>query len=196
MNRYSKEVKTHSKMAEFSDENNKKIASLNSEQKTKIWIKTLLNSYKYFPNIIKTIDKIIEMRASTISFSSDIFNSSKSDNQIEYIIDMSERKKSLVNIYVMISKFFKILPDDMRELAEKKFFDKCTNEDLAIELGISIRTVYRKILKIIDEIYSFCVKNKWSVKFIELQIGNEEWLIERFNHYANEFIYSSSNAKK
>ena len=156
----------------------------------------MLNSYKYFPNIIKTIDKIIEMRASTISFSTDIFNSSKNNNQIEYIIDMGERKKSLVNIYVMISKFFKILPSDLRDIAEKKFFDKCTNEDLATEFGISIRTVYRKILKIIDEIYSFCLENKWSLEFIELQIGEEEWLIERFYHYVNEFVYSSSNTKK
>ena len=136
------------------------------------------------------------MRASTISFSSDIFNSSQSNNQIEYIIDMGERKKSLVNIYVMISEFFKILPSDMREVAEKKFFDKCTNEDLSIELNISLRTVYRKITKIIDEIYEYCVKNKWTLEFIKLQIDGEEWLIDRYNHYSDEFIYSSENKQK
>lgn len=169
--------------------------NLNKEQKIKVWIKTLLNSYKYFPNLIKTVDKIIELRASTVSFSTDIFNSSKKQNQIEYIIDMGERKKSLINIYVMVTKFFKALPEDMKELAEKKFFDKCTNEDLAMEMNISLRTVYRKISRIIDNIYDFCVQKKWSLEFIELQVCEEDWLIDNFCHYANEFLYSSSNKK-
>ena len=155
------------KVSSYTEEN------LSREQSMKLWIKTLLNSYKYFPKLIKTVDKIIEMRASTTSFSTDIFNSSKKNNQIEYIIDMGERKKSLVNIYVMISEFIKILPSDMKEIAEKKFFDKCTNEDLSIELNISLRTIYRKISKIVDKIYEHCVKSNWSLEFIKLQVQQD-----------------------
>ena len=172
------------------------ILNLTKQQKTKIWIKTLLYSYKYFPNLIKTVDKIIEMRASTISFSSDIFNSKRNENQFEHIIDLGERKKNLLNIYVMITNFFDFLSVELKDIAHKKFIEKWTNEKLSDSLNVSIRTIYRKTTKVIDEIYSGMKKNNWSLELIELQVKDEQWLFERYKHYENEFIYSSDNSKK
>ena len=172
------------------------ILNLTKQQRTKIWIKTLLYSYKYFPNLIKTVDKIIEMRASTISFSSDVFNSRKSDNQFEHIIDLGERKKNLLNIYIMISKFFDFLSPNLKDIAQKKFIEKWTNEKLSESLNVSVRTIYRKTIKVIDEVYLGMKKNNWSLELIELQVQDEQWLTERYIRYENEFIYSSDNRKK
>ena len=176
--------------------NNNQLNIINKHDKDidlKIWIKTLLYSYKVFPNLINTVDKIINLQASSMSFTSSIYNNSNSTkSQIERIIDLSERKKSLINIHLMIDKIFKDLSYNNRELAEKKFIDKLTNEEIAQEYDISTRTVYRKLNKIIDEIYTYFLKMNWNLKFIELQVQEEEWLIEKFKQNKKDF-YNTVN---
>ena len=92
----------------------------------------------------------------------------------------------------MIDKIFKDLSYNNRELAEKKFIDKLTNEEIAQEYDISTRTVYRKLNKIIDEIYTYFLKMNWNLKFIELQVQEEEWLIEKFKQNKKDF-YNTVN---
>ena len=46
------------------------IKSMNAETKFKFWIKTLISEQNTLPEIIKTVDKIIEIQASSVSFSS------------------------------------------------------------------------------------------------------------------------------
>ena len=50
------------------------IKGMSEEMKMKFWIKTLLSSQSTFPEIIKTLDKIIELQATSLSFSSTIYN--------------------------------------------------------------------------------------------------------------------------
>ena len=78
------------------------IESMGTELKFKFWIKTLISSYGTIPEIINSVDKIIEIQASKVSFSSDVFNKNKSTySQLEGVIDLTERKNSLLNIYIM-----------------------------------------------------------------------------------------------
>lgn len=165
------------------------ISSMSNEQKFKFWIKTLISSFNTFPEIIKTLDKIIEIQASSLSFASDIYNKSKSTyNQVEKVIDLSERKSSLLNIYIMSKKMIKSLSSDNFEFLEKRFIYNWSSEELAKEFDISIRTVYRKTDKIIDLIYDYCTKNNWSIKFIETQIKEEGWLKEKYLKFVCDYF--------
>ena len=53
------------------------IQTMSDETRFKFWIKTLISCQSTFPEIIKTVDKIIEIQASSVSFASDIFNKNK-----------------------------------------------------------------------------------------------------------------------
>lgn len=159
------------------------------EVKFKFWIKTLLSSYSTFPEIIKTIDKIIELQASSLTFASDIYNKNKSTlSQVEKVIDLTERKNSLLNVYIMIKEMIKKLSEDESELLEKKFMYNWSADELAREYSVSTRTIYRKIDKLIDQIFDYCIKHKWTLKFVELQIKDEGWLKEKFIKIVNDYI--------
>lgn len=165
------------------------LKSINDEVKFKFWIKTLLSSYSTFPEIIKTIDRIIELQASSLTFASDIYNKSKSTlSQVEKVIDLTERKNSLLNVYIMIKEMIKKLSEDESELLEKKFMFNWSAEDLAREYSVSTRTIYRKIDKLIDQIYEYCTKHKWTLKFVELQIKDEGWLKEKFIKVVSDYV--------
>ena len=172
------------------------IQTMNDETKFKFWIKTLISSQSTIPEIIKAVDKIITIQASSVSFASDIYNKNKSTySQVEKVIDLTERKNSLVNIYVMTKEMTKSLTSENYDFMERKFVYNWNVEDLAKYYNISTRTVYRKTDKIINDIYGFCVNNKWNLKFIEMQTREEGWLKEKFIKLVNDY-FKNSNYKE
>lgn len=171
------------------------IQMMSNETKFKFWIKTLISSYSTLPEIIKTVDKIIEIQASSVSFASDIYNKNKGTfNQVEKVIDLTERKNSLLNIYIMTKKMTEQLTNEHYEFLERKFIYNWSSEELANYYEISLRTVYRKIDKIIDEIFNYCTKHKWTLNFIETQVKEEGWLKEKYLKFVNDY-YKNSNYK-
>ena len=72
----------------------------------KFWIKTLLSVHSNLPEIIKSVDKIIEINASSLSFITDIYNTEKSTYaQVEKVIDLTERKNKLLNLFETLVTF-------------------------------------------------------------------------------------------
>lgn len=169
------------------------IKNLSEEQKMKFWIKTLLSSQKTFPEIIKTLDRIIELQASSVSFASSIYNlENPTFKQVEKVIDLSERKTFLLNIYLMSKELTKGLSSTDSEFLEKKFVYNLSVETLAKEFDISPRTVYRKTNKLIDEIYAKITRKNWSLKFLESQIKNEFWLKSRFISQVTDYVRNTN----
>ena len=169
------------------------IDSMSQNQKYKFWIKTLISSYKTIPKIIQAIDKIIELQASSVSFTTNIFNKKNTTmSQVENVIDLTERKSSLLNIYVMTKNMLSSLSEEHFEFIEKKYIYDWSNEELSNYYSISIRTVYRKVYKIIDEICAYSIKKNWSFKFIENQIKNEGWLKDKYSKLINEYFKNNN----
>lgn len=188
-----KENKSKRKKLEISKFIDDYISKLSEEEKLKFWIKTLLSTYSTIPEIIKTLDKIIELQASSVSFMSDIYNQEKSTfYQVEKVIDLSERKNKLLNIYIMTKKLTNTLSLCDMDFIEKKFMFNWTTEDLAKEFNISLRTVYRRTDKIINLIYEKAKKHNWSLLFLESQIRNESWLKEKFYKQVSDYFKISN----
>lgn len=169
------------------------IENLTNKQKIRFWIKTLFSSYSIIPEIIKTVDKIIELQASSVSFVNDIYNTEKSAySQLEKVIDLSERKNNLINIYLMVKELYKMLDDQSVELVEKKFLYNYSTEDLARETGLSARTIYRKFDRIMDDVYEICKKRNWTLAFIESQLKHEGWLKERYLKVVTDYFKNTN----
>jgi len=165
------------------------IENLTNEQKMKFWIKTLFGAYSTLPEIIKTIDKIVELQASSVSFMSDIYNREGSAfDQMEKVINLSERKNNLLNVYLLVKNLYTSLSVDNVDLVEKKYLYNYSVEDLSREFDISTRTIYRRIDKIIDEVYELCKKRNWTLAFIESQLKDEGWIKERYIKIVTEYF--------
>ena len=181
--------------------NNKNIANfiklMSDEQKMKIWIKTLLSVQANLPEIIKSVDKIIEINAQSLSFISDIYNTEKSTYaQVERVIDLTERKNKLLNIYLVSKNLISSVDEDDRIFLKRKYVYNWTAEDLAAEYNISIRTVFRRTDKLIEQIFERAKRKNWSINFITLQIKNETWIIDRFYKFAKDSMNSSQPLDK
>jgi len=163
------------------------LKSLSDEQKIKLWIKTLLSVHSNLPEIIKSVDKIIEINASSLSFITDIYNTEKSTYaQVEKVIDLTERKNKLLNIFLMSKNLLSSVSEDDRLFLKRKYIFGWTAEELSQEYQVSIRTIFRKNEKLIDQIFEKTKKKNWTLKFITLQVKDELWIIEKFNRIAKD----------
>ena len=174
------------------------IKSLSEEQKMKLWIKTLLSVHSNLPEIIKSVDKIIEINASSLSFITDIYNTEKSTYaQVEKVIDLTERKNKLLNLFLMSKNLLSSVDEDDRLFLKRKYIFGWTAEELSQEYQVSIRTIFRKTEKLIDQIFDKTKKKNWTLKFINIQVQDELWLIEKFNRLAKDNMpsnfYNSKN---
>lgn len=160
---------------------------IGEEQKMKLWIKTLLSVQSSLPEIIKSVDKIIEINASSLSFVTDIYNTEKSTYaQVEKVIDLTERKNKLLNLYLISKNLISSVNEDERLFLKRKFIFNWTAEDLADEYDVSVRTVFRKIEKLIETINEKLKKKNWSINFINIQVKNESWILEKFYQFARD----------
>lgn len=194
MNEIILQKKTSNKKQEILKQKlNQYIKNLDDFQKLKFWIKALISSYNTIPQIIKTVDKIIEIQASSVSFMTDVFNKNKSTySQVENVIDLSERKNCLLNIYVMTKKLLSSLSDDDFEILEKKYIFNWNNDDIAKFYSISTRTVYRRMDKIVSKISNFSIKQNWTLNFIESQVSSESWIKEKFYKVICEYLKNTN----
>lgn len=165
---------------------------LNDEQKIKLWIKTLISIQSNLPEIIKSVDKIIEVNASSLSFISDIYNTQKGTYaQVEKVIDLTERKNKLLNLYLISKNLLTGLAEEERTFLKRKFVYNWTAEELAIDYQVSTRTVFRRTEKLLEKIYEFTKRKNWSLSFIISQVKNESWIFEKFNKFAKDSMNMS-----
>lgn len=157
-----------------------------------IYVRTLLEAYRTLPNVIKILDQIIESRASNAMLSSGLFSSAY--DEIDKVIELSERKDKLLNLYVITDNMLRMLPEKQRKFAIMKFVKKRSIESIAEEFGTTKRSVYRFANNIIKTLSLKLLEKKWDSKFIEFQIDENEHWIE--NIFENKLKEENSNNKR
>lgn len=147
------------------------------DSKLIIYIKTLLEAYKFIPSIIKKIDEIIEKRASSVVTTSYIYSSPTSTyDDINKVIDLTERKDKMINLYVLINDMLTSLSDEQKNIAVMKYIKNNKCDEIAEVLNTSERTIYRKCNKIIENLCIYCTQNNINNCFFKSQLSNEPWL--------------------
>ena len=179
------------------------IYSINEEKemKMKAYAKALLTIYPTIPNIIQIVDNIVEKRATTsISLSSIYSGTSHTYKQFEKVIDMTERKCKLLNIYSLIKEI--LTPMSLRdyEIVDLKFFRRHKINTIAERLEMDERSLYRRLNKILESIVKFLNMNMIDISVIEHMIRGEGWIKEIYKKSLEELqankIRSIKNIKK
>ena len=152
------------------------------------YIKALLGIYKNLPNIIGILDKIIEQRATTLVPTNTIYGDSylQTMNQINKVINLTERKDKLLNLYVIIENIINSLDYTDRKIAILRYTKKYTCLEIANETNITERSVFRKLNRLLEKIAVFMLKQNWNTKFLDNQIGNEAWIYDAIKQTQKE----------
>ncbi len=158
------------------------------------WIKTLLYVHNAIPNIIKLIDKMVSIKASSPYSGSYIFGDYKNGTygQVQEILNIENRKLSLINLYSMIDELTKHVPEKYKAFLEMKFFKRKKISYVAEELEITERTAFRWVNSILEILYNYCLVNNWSVSFFESQVAREPWILDHYNRFYSKLTKTKS----
>ena len=165
--------------------------------KMKAYVKALLSVYSTLPNIINIVDGIIEKRAtSSISLTSVYSGSAHTYNQIEKMIDMSERKCKLLNIFSLTKEFLSEMNERDYEIVDLRFFRRKKVSDISERLELDERTIFRKINKILDSVVKYCNLHMITLEMIESMVKGEGWIKEIYKKSLEEFSVNISRGKR
>lgn len=151
------------------------------------WTKTILTVYRYLERICGGIDKIIMQKAlgcSNIVGQNYFQNNTLSVSQ--KIIDLSERKVTLINLKVLIEQSLSAISQKDAQVLIEKYVDGTKNKDLAENMGVGLRTIFRKIESAEMAFKSkICLKGYNDIKLCDM-LKNESWIKNVYNSIANK----------
>lgn len=164
------------------EENFAKKKLLSSDLKLIAWIKTVLHTKRFLPCIIKLIDKNVFDMASSCNNGSYIFDDRINGTyaQIEQLIEIEDRKLSLINMNMIADSMFDSLEKKYRDFVMLKFFKNKNYAFVAAELDVDERTLYRWNKIILTKLYKFCKLNNWTTNFFENQLQREKWILPHY----------------
>lgn len=143
------------------------------------WIRTLLRSYNYLERLVKGIDKMVKK----ISYSSYHYNSYNYQSAFDLsnkIIDLNERKVLLINTKVLVDEMLKYIGKEGAKYLTLRYIDGLKNEDIAISLKKSVRTVSRNINNYINKAEFVLKKHGLDSKKLFNLYKDEQWFLDMY----------------
>lgn len=151
------------------------------------WTKTLLGVYRYLEKISDAIDKIVLKSAIN---SSNILGYNYHKNNVlsisQKIIDLSERKVTLINLKVLIECVLQKISDKDAVLLIEKYIDNTKIRVLAEKYNVSIRTIFRKINSAELEFSRKLASAGYNQFRLKEELRNESWIMNYYHQVKNK----------
>ena len=142
----------------------------------KNWSNTALVAYSALPKIVKELDLTLK-RLVNSSFKSVHLKSGISTMQlISEIMEINEEKRKIVNLHFIVSTALDGMSEEARRLVIGKILQKRTFNDLSKELGLSLRTVFRRFEKAQEEYAGLLTRAGYTESWLEQEYGNDKYL--------------------
>lgn len=170
-------------------------------KKDLVWTKTLLSVYRYLERVCNAIDKIVMKNALGCA---DITGQNYFQNNIyavsQRILDLSERKVTLINLKVLVEDVLKCLNVKEAKILIERYVDDAKTQDIAKMHSVSIRTVFR-IMNNAEKSFSTRLKLLgWSDLKLRVMLKDEMWIKNVFNQFnekvTDDFVFSTAYIAK
>ncbi len=109
-------------------------------------LEEIFRIYRYRISLAKSYDKLIETEAMNSYFYS-ITGKQSSEKSYTKIIKLIERKNLLINFKVKLENILKSIPDILKLIIYNKHIKLMKNEEIIEQLGLSVRTYFRRLEK-------------------------------------------------
>ena len=149
------------------------------------WTKTILSVYRYLERICGAIDKIIlntGLSSRNVSLTNYFRNDALSVSQ--KIIDLSQRKVSLINLKLLTEQCLKKIKTDDARLLILCYIDGMKRRELADKFGISMRTIFRRIDAAESSFAKMLHLKGYTDSKLAEDLKNENWIKSVFSKYS------------
>lgn len=155
----------------------------------KIWSKTFLNVYRSLEKITTAIDKIV-------------LTSGLNENLDTYfvankIIELTDRKITLINLKLLIEKCLNSLNCSDTKLLMLKYVDRVKSEDIAQIFKVSSRTFFRKSNSAIKSFELSLKRKNLTPEKLQTMLKKEVWINDLYDRlYKQELLNVKNKSTK
>lgn len=153
--------------------------------KENCWTKTLLGTYRYLENIAGAIDKIV-MKTALNSFHFCREENNNVYNISNKIIDLADRKVTLINLKIIIDNVLMEIPESDAKLLIERYFENVKCRVMAEKLNVSMRTLFRKLTSAENNFTKKLVANGYTDARLNSFLKKEKWILNFYDQVANK----------
>lgn len=155
--------------------------------KSNIWGKTILTVYKHLDRVSNSIDKVVKENA----FSSFYFaGNNQAKNSVmavaERIIDLTERKKKLINLRVLADKALLECDRQAAKILIERYMDGDSSAEIANRYNLNIRTYFRHLLAAEERFCQIMAKYGYGDKKLREYLKDEKWIMDVYSGFLQE----------
>ncbi len=152
-----------------------------------IWAKTTLTVYRYIDRICDSIDKMVETKAlgSFYVYSSN-FAESSVINIADKLINLGERKKTLINLKVLICDALKKCDKVNAQILIEKYIDGDKSNDIAERHGLAQRSYFRKLTSAEGDFLQQMEKLGYNEDKLSSFLAGEKWIYEVYSRFLKD----------
>lgn len=147
------------------------------------WSKTILEVYRYLPRVTYAYDKIIKSKAINSQYTRTYDSFNNVFDVTNSIIDLSQRKITLINLKIITEKILKTIDKKYAKLLVLRFVDGYKFSELANIFKVSQRTLFRRITKALDSFTHNLVLQGFDSKKLFDELKEENWIMEVYKSY-------------
>ena len=151
--------------------------------KENIWSKTILGVYRHLEAVADAIDKIILKTAlNSYHFSLDTNDVYQTSNKL---IELGERKVTLINLKVLVEEMLSKLDSKDADILICRYIENMKFKDIALEKGIGIRTVFRRLDRAEDMFSKKLLNLGYSSLKLKNMLRNETWILNYYDYISS-----------
>ena len=159
----------------------------------KNWSNTALVAYSALPKIAKELDLSLSRLVNSSFKSAHLKNGVSNMQLISEIMDVNEEKRKIVNLHYIVSNGLDRMSDIGRTILVGKFIKQMTYKELADELDVSIRTIFRRFESAQDEFAHNLRIAGWTESWLEQEYGDDKYILAIRNRFIEDKYFISQN---
>lgn len=149
------------------------------------WTKTILYVHKYLERITEGIDKLVEREAMN-----SYYYSSTRENDVtkvaNKIIELTERKKKLINIKVLTEKCLGDIDNLQARILIGRYINEEPCEMLSSRLNLTERTFFRKLAQSEESFSKALSRYGFNEEKMYTYLKDEKWIFDVYENFLNE----------
>ena len=149
----------------------------------KNWCNTALVAYSALPKIVKELDFSLSRLVKSSFKSVHLKNGVSNLQLIGEIMEINDEKRKIVNMRFIVTTALERLSDTSKHVLIGRLFKKQTFKELAGEMNMSIRSVYRRFQDAEEEFAHLLKIGGYTESWFEREYGNDQYILpikERF----------------
>ena len=143
--------------------------------------------YKYLKRMTMAFDRLIESKASNSFYTSS--NNYAFNNVFDItnsMIELTERKVTLINLKVLADKVLKTMKTEHAKILIMKYIENQKSEYIAKAINCTLRTYFRKSVLALESFYkNLCILG-YDENKLKQMLKDEAWIMSVYNDFCQQ----------